>query len=295
MKATYSQKALALLLAALLLGGCSSRGAAQSGAQPTPQQPAPQTEEESSTQQQEPTEESSAEESTQEEAQTEEPSAEESTQEEAQTEEPSAEESTQEEALSEEPSQSESSDAAARPVSRYPQYDAVLAPLPPAVLEQDFSAEEPPDFGNYAWYGLALQLDPDLSAYVGSDGNGYFAPDTIEGLITEHFAVDAEQIRSSSGSYSEQLGAYVEPQGLGGFTPPSAISGASREDNTLVLVVDLYNTEGKIYHTSVLTIDLLPDEDAQDQPQEGEEDFSLEQFAGWVYRSNQTIYDHPQS
>lgn len=130
---------------------------------------------------------------------------------------------------------------------------------------------------------------------MGSDGNGYFAPDTIEGLITEHFAVDAEQIRSSSGSYSEQLGAYVEPQGLGGFTPPSAISGASREDNTLVLVVDLYNTEGKIYHTSVLTIDLLPDEDAQDQPQEGEEDFSLEQFAGWIYRSNQTIYDHPQS
>lgn len=290
MKATYSQKALALLLAALLLGGCSSRGAAQSGAQPTTQQPAPQTEEENPTQQQEPTEESA-----QEEAQTEETSTEESTQEEASTEETSAEESTQEDALSEETSQSESSDAAARPVSRYPQYDAVLAPLPPAVLEQDFSAEEPPDFGNYAWYGLALQLDPDLSAYVGSDGNGYFAPDTIEGLITEHFAVDAEQIRSSSGSYSEQLGAYVEPQGLGGFTPPSAISGASREDNTLVLVVDLYNTEGKIYHTSVLTIDLLPDEDAQDQPKEGEEDFSLEQFAGWVYRSNQTIYDHPQS
>ena len=99
-------------------------------------------------------------------------------------------------------------------------------------------------------------FDPTLSAYAGQDGNGHFAAETIEGLIMEHFDVTPEQIRADNDAYSEEFGTYIEPQGLGGYTPGFGISGADREGNTLVLVVDQYTDQNKIFHTSVLTIQL---------------------------------------
>ena len=92
-------------------------------------------------------------------------------------------------------------------------------------------------------------FDPTLSAYAGQDGNGHFAAETIEGLIMEHFDVTPEQIRAENDAYSEEFGTYIEPQGLGGYTPGFGISGADREGNTLVLAVEHYTDRKQIFHT----------------------------------------------
>ena len=71
---------------------------------------------------------------------------------------------------------------------QYMQYDQFVEPLRTSqILQQDFSPEQPPAFGNHVWYGLTVYgFDPTLSAYAGQDGNGHFAAETIEGLIMEH-------------------------------------------------------------------------------------------------------------
>lgn len=132
-------------------------------------------------------------------------------------------------------------------------------------------------------------FDPTLSAYAGQDGNGHFAAETIEELIMEHFDVTPEQIRADNDAYSEEFGTYIEPQGLGGYTPGFGISGADREENTLVLVVDQYTDQNKIFHTSVLTIQLESEDTTETEETTGGGE---DTFTTWKYLSNQTIYDN---
>ena len=68
------------------------------------------------------------------------------------------------------------------------------------------------------------------------------------------------------------LGTYIEPQGLGGYTPDFGISGADREGNTLVLVVDQYTDQNKIFHTSVLTIQLESEDTTETEDAEETEE-----------------------
>lgn len=177
------------------------------------------------------------------------------------------------------------------------QYDQFVEPLRTSrILQQDFSPEQPPAFGNHVWYGLTVYgFDPTLSAYAGQDGNGHFAAETIEGLIMEHFDVTPEQIRADNDAYSEEFGTYIEPQGLGGYTPDFGISGADREGNTLVLVVDQYTDQNKIFHTSVLTIQLESEDTTETEDTEETEETTgggEDTFTTWKYLSNQTIYDN---
>ena len=180
---------------------------------------------------------------------------------------------------------------------QYMQYDQFVEPLRTSqILQQDFSPEQPPAFGNHVWYGLTVYgFDPTLSAYAGQDGNGHFAAETIEGLIMEHFDVTPEQIRADNDAYSEEFGTYIEPQGLGGYTPGFGISGADREGNTLVLVVDQYTDQNKIFHTSVLTIQLESEDTTETEDAEETEETTgggEDTFTTWKYLSNQTIYDN---
>lgn len=177
------------------------------------------------------------------------------------------------------------------------QYDQFVEPLRTSqILQQDFSPEQPPAFGNHVWYGLTVYgFDPILSAYAGQDGNGHFAAETIEELIMEHFDVTPEQIRADNDAYSEEFGTYIEPQGLGGYTPGFGISGADREGNTLVLVVDQYTDQNKIFHTSVLTIQLESEDTTETEDAEETEETTgagEDTFTTWKYLSNQTIYDN---
>ena len=177
---------------------------------------------------------------------------------------------------------------------QYMQYDQFVEPLRTSqILQQDFSPEQPPAFGNHVWYGLTVYgFDPTLSAYAGQDGNGHFAAETIEGLIMEHFDVTPEQIRADNDAYSEEFGTYIEPQGLGGYTPGFGISGADREGNTLVLVVDQYTDQNKIFHTSVLTIQLESEDTTEAEEAEETTGAGEDTFTTWKYLSNQTIYDN---
>ena len=180
---------------------------------------------------------------------------------------------------------------------QYMQYDQFVEPLRTSqILQQDFSPEQPPAFGNHVWYGLTVYgFDPTLNAYAGQDGNGHFAAETIEGLIMEHFDVTPEQIRADNDAYSEEFGTYIEPQGLGGYTPDFGISGADREGNTLVLVLDQYTDQNKIFHTSVLTIQLESEDTTETEDAEETEETTgvgEDTFTTWKYLSNQTIYDN---
>lgn len=111
----------------------------------------------------------------------------------------------------------------------------------------------------------------------------------------EHFDVTPEQIRADNDAYSEEFGTYIEPQGLGGYTPDFGISGADREGNTLVLVVDQYTDQNKIFHTSVLTIQLESEDTTETEDAEETEETTgagEDTFTTWKYLSNQTIYDN---
>lgn len=285
MKKAHLIKILSLLLAmSALLGGCHSRSA-QSAAQAA--QP-----EQQETQQQELAEDSELpvqDEAGESPAQTDAPS-----QEEAQPAEGADSSSDQAEAAEETEETQQATPTGSYTAGRYTQFNQFVEPLRTSqILQQDFSSEQPPSFGGDVWYGLTVYgFDPTLSAYAGMDGNGHFAAETIEGLIMEHFDVTPEQIREGNDAYSADFGTYIEPQGQGGYTPDFGISGADREGDTLVLVVDQYTDRGKIFHTSVLTIQLESEDTTETEDTEETTGAGEETFTSWKYLSNQTIYDN---
>lgn len=306
MKKTDYIRILSLLLAAsVLMGGCSSRSAQQSAQTSQPVQQETQVEEEPSEtseqdqqQEQEPQETSEEDQQQNDSAQEEAPPQDE-VQTGEETDHPSEQtpENTEETEENAEQTEDAASNGSTYTAEQYMQYDQFVEPLRTSqILQQDFSPEQPPAFGNHVWYGLTVYgFDPTLSAYAGQDGNGHFAAETIEGLIMEHFDVTPEQIRADNDAYSEEFGTYIEPQGLGGYTPDFGISGADREGNTLVLVVDQYTDQNKIFHTSVLTIQLESEDTTETEDAEETEETTgagEDTFTTWKYLSNQTIYDN---
>lgn len=296
MKKTDYIRILSLLLAAsVLMGGCSSRSAQQSEQTSQPVQQETQVEETSEQdqqQEQEPQETSEEDQQQNDSAQKEAPPQDE-VQTGEETDHPSEQtpENTEETEENAEQTEDAASNGSTYTAEQYIQYDQFVEPLRTSqILQQDFSPEQPPAFGNHVWYGLTVYgFDPTLSAYAGQDGNGHFAAETIEGLIMEHFDVTPEQIRADNDAYSEEFGTYIEPQGLGGYTPGFGISGADREGNTLVLVVDQYTDQNKIFHTSVLTIQLESEDTTETEETTGGGE---DTFTTWKYLSNQTIYDN---
>lgn len=298
MKKTDYIRILSLLLAApVLMGGCSSRSAQQSAQTSQPVQQETQVEETSEQDQQQEWEQEPQETSEEDQQQNDSAQEEAPPQDEAQSGEeadnPSeqAPENTEETEENAEQTEDSASNGSTYTAEQYMQYGQFVEPLRTSqILQQDFSPEQPPAFGNHVWYGLTVYgFDPTLSAYAGQDGNGHFAAETIEGLIMEHFDVTPEQIRADNDAYSEEFGTYIEPQGLGGYTPGFGISGADREGNTLVLVVDQYTDQNKIFHTSVLTIQLESEDTTETEETTGGGE---DTFTTWKYLSNQTIYDN---
>ena len=259
---------LFLLLAAVALGGCDSRTT-----QPV-QQPV------------------SAEQSEQE--QTENPP---QTPAQDEKEEPEAEEQPEEEQESEEQTQEESQSEeeqqetfTPKQDSAYDRYTPLVEPLYAAgILEQDFSQEQPVELDSYDWYALLTGLDELAAPFQGMDGNSHYAQDMVEQLLTEHFDVEVEQLRKESEGYSEEFGTYIEPEEVEDSAVPGRISGAQKKDGTLVLVVDLYSPQGKVYNTSVLTIQL---QQAESEKEENEN--ILSSLEGWKYLSNTVIYHSDQ-
>ena len=121
------------------------------------------------------------------------------------------------------------------------------------------------------------------------DGNSHYAQDMVEQLLTEHFDVEVEKLRKESEGYSEEFGTYIEPEEVEDSAVPGRISGAQEKDGTLVLVVDLYSPQGKVYNTSVLTIQL---QQAKSEKEENEN--ILSSLEGWKYLSNTVIYHSDQ-
>lgn len=200
MKKTDYIRILSLLLAAsVLMGGCSSRSAQQSEQTSQPVQQETQVEEEPSEtseqdqqQEQEPQETSEEDQQQNDSAQEEAPPQDEvQTGEEADNPSEQAPENTEETEENAEQTEDSASNGSTYTAEQYMQYDQFVEPLRTSrILQQDFSPEQPPAFGNHVWYGLTVYgFDPTLSAYAGQDGNGHFAAETIEGLIMEHFDV----------------------------------------------------------------------------------------------------------
>lgn len=270
---------LLLLLAAVALGGCDSR-TAQSVQQPesAEQNEQEQTENTPQTPAQDKKEEAEKEE--QPEEKEEEPSEEQK--EEQESEEPQEEEGKTEE----EPQQT----FTPKQDPAYDRYTPLVEPLCAAgILEQDFSQEQPVELDSYDWYNLLTGLDEQAAPFQGMDGNRHYAQDTVEQLLTEHFDVEIEQVRKESEGYSEEFGTYIEPQEAEDSAVPGRISGAQEKDGTLVLVVDLYSPEGKVYNTSVLTIQLQTAESEKEE-EENEKENILSSLEGWNYLSNTVIF-----
>ena len=271
---------LFLLLAAVALGGCDSR-TTQPVQQPVSaeQSEQEQTENPPQTPAQDEKEEPEAEE--QPEEKKEEPEKEQP------EEEQESEEQTQEESQSEEEQQETFTP---KQDSAYDRYTPLVEPLYAAgILEQDFSQEQPVELDSYDWYALLTGLDELAAPFQGMDGNRHYAQDTVEQLLTEHFDVEVEQLRKESEGYSEEFGTYIEPEEVEDSAVPGRISGAQKKDGTLVLVVDLYSPQGKVYNTSVLTIQL---QQAESEKEENEN--ILSSLEGWKYLSNTVIYHSDQ-
>ena len=172
----------------------------------------------------------------------------------------------------------------------YDLYTPLVEPLYAAgILEQDFSQEQPVELDSYDWYNLLTGLDELAAPFQGMDGNSHYAQDMVEQLLTEHFDVEVEQLRKESEGYSEEFGTYIEPEEVEDSAVPGRISGAQEKDGTLVLVVDLYSPQGKVYNTSVLTIQL---QQAESEKEENEN--ILSSLEGWKYLSNTVIYHSDQ-
>ena len=170
--------------------------------------------------------------------------------------------------------------------SAYDRYTPLVEPLYAAgILEQDFSQEQPVELDAYDWYVLLTGLDEQAAPFQGMDGNRHYAQDTVEQLLTDHF----EQLRKESEGYSEEFGTYIEPEEAEDSAAPGRISGAQEKDGTLVLVVDLYSPQGKVYNTSVLTIQLQ-----QAESEKEEEESILSSLEGWSYLSNTVIFHSDQ-
>ena len=271
---------LFLLLAAVALGGCDSR-TTQPVQQPVSaeQSEQEQTENPPQTPAQDEKEEPEAEE--QPEEKKEEPEKEQP------EEEQESEEQTQEESQSEEEQQETFTP---KQDSAYDRYTPLVEPLYAAgILEQDFSQEQPVELDSYDWYALLTGLDELAAPFQGMDGNSHYAQDMVEQLLTEHFDVEVEQLRKESEGYSEEFGTYIEPEEVEDSAVPGRISGAQKKDGTLVLVVDLYSPQGKVYNTSVLTIQL---QQAESEKEENEN--ILSSLEGWKYLSNTVIYHSDQ-
>lgn len=271
---------LFLLLAAVALGGCDSR-TTQPVQQPVSaeQSEQEQTENPPQTPAQDEKEEPEAEE--QPEEKKEEPEKEQP------EEEQESEEQTQEESQSEEEQQETFTP---KQDSAYDRYTPLVEPLYAAgILEQDFSQEQPVELDSYDWYALLTGLDEQAAPFQGMDGNSHYAQDTVEQLLTEHFDVEVEKLRKESEGYSEEFGTYIEPEEVEDSAVPGRISGAQEKDGTLVLVVDLYSPQGKVYNTSVLTIQL---QQAESEKEENEN--ILSSLEGWKYLSNTVIYHSDQ-
>ena len=271
---------LFLLLAAVALGGCDSR-TTQPVQQPVSaeQSEQEQTENPPQTPAQDEKEEPEAEE--QQEEKKEEPEKEQP------EEEQESEEQTQEESQSEEEQQETFTP---KQDSAYDRYTPLVEPLYAAgILEQDFSQEQPVELDSYDWYALLTGLDELAAPFQGMDGNSHYAQDMVEQLLTEHFDVEVEQLRKESEGYSEEFGTYIEPEEAENSAAPGRISGAQEKDGTLVLVVDLYSPQSKVYNTSVLTIQL---KQAESEKEENEN--ILSSLEGWKYLSNTVIYHSDQ-
>lgn len=271
---------LFLLLAAVALGGCDSR-TTQPVQQPVSaeQSEQEQTENPPQTPAQDEKEEPEAEE--QPEEKKEEPEKEQP------EEEQESEEQTQEESQSEEEQQETFTP---KQDSAYDRYTPLVEPLYAAgILEQDFSQEQPVELDSYDWYVLLTGLDEQAAPFQGMDGNSHYAQDMVEQLLTEHFDVEVEKLRKESEGYSEEFGTYIEPEEVEDSAVPGRISGAQEKDGTLVLVVDLYSPQGKVYNTSVLTIQL---QQAKSEKEENEN--ILSSLEGWKYLSNTVIYHSDQ-
>ena len=174
--------------------------------------------------------------------------------------------------------------------SAYDRYTPLVEPLYAAgILEQDFSQEQPVELDSYDWYALLTGLDELAAPFQGMDGNSHYAQDMVEQLLAEHFDVEVEQLRKESEGYSEEFGTYIEPEEVEDSAVPGRISGAQEKDGTLVLVVDLYSPQGKVYNTSVLTIQL---QQAESEKEENEN--ILSSLEGWKYLSNTVIYHSDQ-
>ena len=266
---------LFLLLAAVALGGCDSRPT-----QPVQQVSAEQSEQEQTEnlpqtpaqdEKEEPEEEEQPEEK-EEEPEKEQPE-----------EEQESEEQAQEESKSEE---DEKKTFTPKQESAYDRYTPLYAA---GILEQDFSQEQPVELDSYDWYVLLTGLDEQAAPFQGMDGNSHYAQDMVEQLLTEHFDVEVEKLRKESEGYSEEFGTYIEPEEVEDSAVPGRISGAQEKDGTLVLVVDLYSPQGKVYNTSVLTIQL---KQAESEKEENEN--ILSSLEGWKYLSNTVIYHSDQ-
>lgn len=271
---------LLLLLAAVALGGCDSR-TAQQVQQPVSaeQSEQEQTENPPQTPAQDEKEEPEAEEQPEEKK------------EEPEKEQPEEEQESEEQAQEESQSEEEQQETfTPKQDSAYDRYTPLVEPLYAAgILEQDFSQEQPVELDSYDWYALLTGLDELAAPFQGMDGNSHYAQDMVEQLLTEHFDVEVEQLRKESEGYSEEFGTYIEPEEAENSAAPGRISGAQEKDGTLVLVVDLYSSQGKVYNTSVLTIQL---QQAESEKEENEN--ILSSLEGWKYLSNTVIYHSDQ-
>ena len=142
--------------------------------------------------------------------------------------------------------------------SLLPQYgDMVELARNAGMLEQCFSDEEPPNFGEFRWYAvLAYECARDVDSDFVIEETWYSKQETVENIVIKYFDVKPEDVRKDNKQYDVDLKAYKHPNGLGGFSPSFQIASAEQTGNQLKLQVELYNEDYEMYSQSNLQLEL---------------------------------------
>lgn len=124
-------------------------------------------------------------------------------------------------------------------------------------LCKEFSEQKPIQLDFYEWYIIIRTLkDGDWTPTIRVDGELRAHPqEEVEGFLAQYLPIEIDSISEQSKGYRADLKAYVEPYGLGGFSPAYQITDVQTGPDTVTLTVEMYNEVGDVFNRSDLTVE----------------------------------------
>lgn len=140
----------------------------------------------------------------------------------------------------------------------FTEYGRMIKPLLyQETLCKEFSDKKPLQLDFYEWYIIIRALkDGDWTPTIRVDRELRAHPqEEVEGILAQYLPIEIDSISEQSKGYRADLKAYVEPNGLGGFSPAYQITDVKTGPDTVTLTVEMYNEVADVFNRSDLTVE----------------------------------------